>query len=169
MSPIRLWHHVCLLGILVEQVRNRGRLLLDLARHVKQIHLVVSLPDLVGQAAGPRLDAVEGILVLVVPRLADVHLLARRQASRPAPVVAGVEHDEAAVHDVVDPVVAVLARLHDLVSVEALRHAVDCLLRTVVPARVDPFLSRLVLPESLDLRNYGLLQVVHVADVNPVA
>ncbi len=119
---------------------DRARDLLQFVRNIKQVHLVVLISHLIGDAARPRLDLVELELLLVVPRLAHVHSLIQRQASGPALVVSRDEHDEAAVDHLFDAVVSVLTRLDHLVLEEMLVVPMDRLLRAIVPAGVDPFL-----------------------------
>jgi len=117
------------------------RHLSQVARHIEQVHLIILVAHLVRQAARPSLDLVELELLLVVPRLAHVHGLVCRQPARPPPGKAGDEHDKAAVLDIVDAVVAVLARLDHLVLIKVLVEPVNRLLRAVIPARIYPFLA----------------------------
>ena len=45
----------------------------------------------------------------------------------------------------------------------------DCLFRSIIPARVYPFTAFSVLPGSVDLRNNGFSEVVRVLNMHPVS
>lgn len=169
MTPVWFGQGICLFGIWGQQVSNWGWLLSQLARHVKQIHLVIPLAHLVRQTARPRLDAVECVSVLIVASLAHIDLLVARQSSWPPFVVPCMKHHIAAVDNVIQDMVTILSRLHHFVLIEALRHAMHRLLWSVVPARIDPFLAGLVLPQTVNLRHNRLLEVIGVANVYPIA
>lgn len=167
-SPCRLWHRIRRFRIVSEQV-------LDGAGHLSQpvgnrieVHLIIALPNLVRDAAGPRLDLVELVLLFIVPRLADIDLLAHGEATRPSFVEARHEHDEASVQNLIYAMVTVLTRLDNLILEEVFLEAVDGLLGSVIPAGVDPLLPRFVLPSSIYLGDNRFRQVVRVRDVNPI-
>ena len=140
----------------LQQVLNRTGDLSQIPRRIEQVHLVILVAHLVRQAARPSLDLVELELLLIVPGLAHVHRLTHRQPARPASWVAGDEHDETAVLDIVDAVITILARLDHLVFEKVLVKPVDCLLRAIVPARIYPFLACCVRPCLVDLSDNGL-------------
>lgn len=169
VTPVRLRQRVALFGIRRKQMSNWGWLLLEFVVHFEHVHLVVFLADLIRQTARPCLDAVEGEFLFVVPRLTNIDFFVSRKASRAAFVVPSMKHDEAAVHNIVGEMVSILTSLHDFILVEALRHAVDRLLWTVVPARVDPLLASLIPPKTVNLRHDWFLQVVRIANMNPIA
>lgn len=139
------------------------------AGHVEEIHFVVFVSNFVGYAACPGFNFVESILLLVVPRLTHIHVFAWREPSRSTLVEAGDEHDEAAIQDVAYLVVTILSCLHHFMFEKVLLMPVNCLFWSVVPACIDPLLPSAVLPGPKNLCNYGLGQVVRVANVDPVA
>lgn len=169
VTPIRLRQRVVFFGIRRKQMSNWGWLLLEFVVHIVHVHLIIFLADLVRQTARPCLDAVESELLFVVPCLTDIDFFVSRKASWAAFVVASVEHDEAAIHNVVGEVISILTGLHNFILVEALRHAMDRLLGTIIPTRVDPLLASLIPPKTVDLRHNWFLQVVRVANVDPIA
>lgn len=65
--------------------------------------------------------------------------------------------------------VSVLSSLNDFVRIEVLFVLVDSLLRSVVPACIDPFLALVVLPGAVDLGSDGFRDIVRVLYVNPIA
>lgn len=167
--PGRFRELIRFLRIRLQEVFDWAGHLLEPPRLIKQLHLVVLLPHFVGHAARPRLDLVELTSRLVVPRLAHVHLLIRRQSTRPSFIEPRNEHDEASVEHLFDLVVAILARLGHLVLEKVLLEPVHRLLGTVVPASVDPSLSSSVLPSSEYLRDNGFGHVVDITNMHPVA
>jgi len=110
-------------------------------RHVEEVHFVVSLPYFVRQAAGPRLDLVEPEFLLVVPRFAEVNGLVCSQTPWSTLGVAGDEHDKAAIFNLLDAVVSILASFDHLILVKVLIEAMHRLFWSVVPARVHPSLT----------------------------
>lgn len=169
VSPGRLRQLTRLGGVRTDEVLDRARHLCVAERYGEQVHLVVLATDLVGHAAGPRLDLAEASLVLVVARLADVDAPVGREAARAAFEEARVEHDEALLNDALDGVVAILARLCDLVLVKVLVEPVHRLLWVIVPACVDHALAVAVLPRAEDLGNDGLVVGVSVLNMDPVS
>lgn len=147
---------------------NRAGDLLHPPRHVKEVHLIVPFSHLIRHTARPRLDLVKSESLLVIPRLADVDVFVRGESPGPALVEPCHKHDEAPVEDIFDLVVAVLPRLDHLVLKEVFLEAVHRLLGSVVPARVNPFLTSAILPGSIDLRHDGLGEVIRIPDVNPI-
>jgi hypothetical protein len=109
------------------------------------------------------------MLFFVVPGLAHVELLVLGKASRPTLVEARDKHDKASIKDVFYRMITVLSRLDNLVREEVLLKLVDCLLRAVVPAGINPPLPRAVLPSSEDLRHDGFGKVIGVSNMDPVA
>lgn len=134
----------------------------------EKIHLVILVPNLIRHAACPGLDLHKACFLLVVPRLTHVDLFAPRKASRAAPVETGDEHDEASVQYILNLMIPILSGLDDLMIEEVPVKAVHCLLRTVVPASVDPPLSVSILPSSEDLGHDRFCQIVGISDVYPV-
>ena len=127
------------------------RYFLDLSRPIEKIHLIVLLPDFVRQAAGPRLDFVEFKFLLVVTRFAYVYFFIGGKSARSSSAVAGEEHDETSVHYFVYVMVAVLPGFHYFVRIEVLFVLMNGPLGSVVPDRVDPFLTLSILPRPVDL------------------
>lgn len=84
-------------------------------------------------------------------------------------MVPSVKHDEAAIHNIVGEVVSILTGFHNFILVETLRHAMNRLLGAVIPARVDPLLASLIPPKTVDLRHNWFLQVVWIANMDPIA
>jgi predicted Na+-dependent transporter len=82
---------------------------------VEQIHFVVLVPHLVGQAACPCLDGVELTCRLVVSRLAYVDLCSLSNVAWTSLEVPRVEHDEALAFDFINAVVPVTASLDNFV------------------------------------------------------
>lgn len=73
-APHRFWQ-LFRLGLLVfEQVGDRRWELLHLFGVVEKVHLIVAIAHLVRQAAGPSLDLIKLVSLLVVPGLADIDL-----------------------------------------------------------------------------------------------
>lgn len=145
-----------------------ARYLLHATGRAEQVHLVVFFPDFVRHTARPGFDLVESEFLFVVPRLAHVHIFAWRKASRPTFVEARDEHDEAAIQEVTNLVVAVLPRLDHLAFEKVLLVSVDRLFWSVVPASIDPLLPSTVLPSPEYLCHDGLGQVVGIANVDPI-
>lgn len=168
MPPIWFGQGVALFGIVCQQVSNRRLLLLQPPRNWIQVHLVILLANFVRQTAGPRFDTVKSIPILIVPCFADVDLLVWRESSRPTLVVPRMKHHKASIHNIVNQMVSILARLHHFVLVEALGHAMDGLFGPVIPTCVDPLLAGFVLPQAVDLGDNGFAQIVRVPDMNPI-
>jgi hypothetical protein len=167
-TPSRPRKIIGFFGITLEQMLDRTWNLFDLARHVKEIHLIVLLAHLIRQAASPRLDLIELVFFLIVASLTDIDLLVWGKIAGTTSAVASEEHDETTIDDFFDPVIAVLARLHHFIRVEVLLKVMHGLLGSVVPAGVDPFLVLRVLPCPVDLADNGLGHIVRVLNVNPV-
>lgn len=169
VAPSRLRQRISRLRIQPDEVLYRAGELLHPQGLRERIRDVVLLPDFVWHTARPCLDPGKSALLLVVPRLADIHALTGRQPTGASFEETRHEHDKAPINDLLDGVVAVLRRLGDLVLIEVLVLVVHGLLGAVVPAGVDPALALGVLPEPEDLSNDGLGQIICVVDVNPVA
>jgi hypothetical protein len=135
---------------------------------VKQVHLIVLLSNLVGNAACPRLDLVEPELFFIVARLAHVYLFVPWEPTRSAAAKTGDEHDKATIQDVLDLVIPILTGFHHLMVEEMLVEAMHCLLRPVIPTRVDPTLAVSILPGPIYLSNNRLGEIIWVADMNPI-
>src|ERR1700712_4173931 len=71
-SPRRPGKVIGFLGILFEKILDWTRDLFDLARQIKEIHFIVLLSHFIWQAAGPSLDLVQFVFLLIVPCLANV-------------------------------------------------------------------------------------------------
>jgi hypothetical protein len=166
--PSRLREGIIWLRIVPEQMLDGTGELFESSRHIKEIHLVVLLSDLIRQTASPCLDLVEPVLLLIVPRFAHVHLFVLGEAARSAFVVAGNEHDEASVYNFVDSVVSILPSLDYFILEEVLLESMDSLFWTIVPARIDVLLPGLVLPSPVDLSDDGLCQVIWIGDMDPI-
>lgn len=158
-----------LLRILLEEIFDGTGILLHLLGRIEQVHLVVFVPHFIGQTTSPRLDLVELVLLLIVTGLANINLLVCREVSWSAFVVAGEEHDEAAVDNLVDRVITILSSLDNFVIVEMAVKAMDCLLWAIVPASIYPFVPFWALPCPIDLRNNRFGQIVGVLEVYPIA
>lgn len=135
---------VCFFSIGLQQMLDGTGDLPHGARRRPEIHLIVLVANLFGQTAGPRLDLAELAFFFVIPRLADIHHLVKRQSTRATLGVAGNEHHKASVFNFFDPVVAILGCLDHLVLVKELVVPMDRLLWPIEPARVHPLLARLV-------------------------
>ena len=108
------------------------------------------------------------MLLLVVTRFADVDLLIGGKTTGSTFVVAGMEHDKTTIYDFVNLMVSILTSLDDLIWIEMLVKAMDCLLRTIVPAGIDVSRSRRILPGAKDLRNNWLGQIIRVLNMHPI-
>ena len=167
--PCRLGKGISRLSIIPQKMLNRTRHLSEPTRSIEEIHLVVLIANLIGQAASPRLDLVELVLLLIVSRFADVYSLVFRKAARPSLAVPRYEHDKAPVYNFLDSVVAILARLDDFTSKEVFFKTMDRLLWSIIPTRIHPLLPGIVFPCPIDLGHNGLGQVIRIGDMNPVA
>jgi hypothetical protein len=58
--------------------------------------------------------------------------------------------------------VSILASFDNLIIVEMLLEAMNCLLWTIIPTGVDPLLAFRILPRSVDLGDYRLGNVVGI-------
>lgn len=168
-SPGRLGQRVAWFGIISQQVLDGTGQLLQRSGRIIQVHLIVPVPDFFWQATCPRLDLVQLVLLLVVPRFADIDLLVFGQAARSALVEAGYEHDETPIHHLVDTMIPVLAGFDNLVLVKVLLESMHGLFWAVVPAGIDTGLSSLVNVGTIDLGHNWFRQVIRVGDVHPVA
>lgn len=139
-----------------------------LTGRIEKIHFVVTVSYFVWNTACPGLDLVKAKILLIVSGFAHVNMLISWKAARPAFVKSGHEHNEATIHNLANLVIAVLPCLDNLVLEEMLLKAMDSLLRPIVPACIDPFLSLAILPHAEDLANCGFREVVWVADMNPI-
>lgn len=77
LSPSWLWQRVVFFGIFPEQMSDGTGNLFHLSRYIEEVHLVVFVPDLVGDTTRPRLDLVQLKLFLIVSRLTDIQLFVR--------------------------------------------------------------------------------------------
>lgn len=150
-APFRLREIICFLLAILEQIRNRTRLLLHAFGFVVQLHLVIFISHFVWQTTGPCLDLIKRKLVLIISALADIYFLITWEVTRSALAEAGDEHDETAVHDLLYSVVPVLPSFDHFTFVKMLVVSVHCLFGAVVPACIDEFLTVSVLPCSIDL------------------
>jgi hypothetical protein len=80
--------------IVLEQIGDWGWEFLHLLGVIEEVHLVIAVPHLIGQAARPSFDLVELVSFLVVSGLAYVDLDVSRQATRSSLEVASREHDK---------------------------------------------------------------------------
>lgn len=144
-------------------------MLLHFLRLLEQVHFVVLVAYLIWQTASPGVDPVECMLVLVVSIFANVDFFVGRKSSRTASAEARNEHHEATIDNLFDTMVSVLACLDDLVFEEMPVKSMHSLLGSVIPARVDKFSARCVLPCSIDLCDNWLRQIIRVLDMNPVS
>lgn len=168
-TPNRLRHVVrLLLLVLFEQVLDGTRNLFELPGSIKQVHLIVFVANFIWQAAGPCLDLVQLVLLLVVTRLANVNLHVGWRVSGSAFVVACEKHDEAAVDHLVDGMVAILPSLDHFILIKVAIEAMDGLLGSIVPACIDPLAAVLILPGAVDLSHNRFGQVVGILDVDPI-
>jgi hypothetical protein len=151
-SPHWLRHVVRLLLLaFFEQVLDGTRNLFKLPGSIKQIHLIVFVANFIGQAAGPCLDFVQLMLLLVVSGLANVDIHVGWRVPWPPFVEARKEHNEAAIDNFVDGMVAVLSSLDHFILIKVAIVAMDGLFWSIVPAGIDPLGAVLVLPGAVDL------------------
>ena len=143
--------------------------LLDLPRHVKEIHFVVLLAYLIWQAARPCFDLVKLVLLFIVTSFTNIDLLVRRQIPWASPAVASEEHHKATINDLINAMVSILAGFHHLVRVKMLLEVVNGLFRAIIPACIDPLFILGILPCPIDLRHNGLGHIIWVLNVNPVS
>lgn len=155
-SPSRSRELICFFGIVTQEVFDWTGYLLHLTRNIKQIHLVIFVPHLVRNTTGPCLDFVEVELFFVVPRLADVDVLIWRKPPGTSLVEPSDEHYVAAVDNVCNRMVAVLACLDHLVYIKVFLETMNCLLWPVVPTSINPLLASTILPCAEYLSNNGL-------------
>jgi hypothetical protein len=155
-SPRRPRKFVCFLGIVSQEVLNWTGYFLHLAGNIKQIHLVVSISYFVRNAACPRFDLVEVEFLFIIPRLADVNVFVWRKSPRAALIKSSNKHNVAAVNDICNRMVAILACLHHLVFVKVFFVSMNCLLWSVVPTGINPLLARTILPCAEYLSNNRL-------------
>jgi hypothetical protein len=168
-TPLWFGEIVVLFLLIFEHVRDWTWDFLQLPRRIEEVHHVILVSDLIRQAAGPGLDLVQLVVLLVVTRFADVDLLILGKVSRSALVVSCHKHDKAAVDYLINTVIAVLACLDHLVFEEMSVKSMHSLLWTVVPARVHPLPAICVLPCAVDLSHDRLGEIIYVLDVYPVA
>jgi hypothetical protein len=83
-----------LLLIILEQIGDWRWELLHFLGVIEEVHLIIAIPHLVGQAACPGFDLVELVSFLVVSGLAYVDLDVSRQATGSSFEVASCEHDK---------------------------------------------------------------------------
>ena len=83
-----------LLLFVLEQVGDWRWEFLHFLGVIEEIHLIVAIPHLIGQAACPSFDLVELVSFLIVSGLAYVDLDVSRQATRSSFEVASCEHDK---------------------------------------------------------------------------
>jgi hypothetical protein len=104
----------------------------------------------------------------IVSSLTHIDVLVWGKIAGAASAVASEEHDETTVDNFLDPMITVLASLDHFVGVEMLLKVMDSLLRSIIPASIDPLLVLRVLPCSVDLGDNGLGHIVGVLNVHPV-
>lgn len=170
-----IWATPCWLGevirffcIFAQEMLDWAWYFLHTTRCIEQIHFIILFANFIGHATGPRLDLVETEFLFVVARLTDVYVLVVREPARSALVESCHKHDETAVNNFTDLVVAILASLDNFMFEKVLLVPMHSLLRAVVPTCVDPSLPSSVLPHPIDLRHNWLGQVVGISDMNPV-
>lgn len=168
-TPCRLWQRVGFLCVFSQEMLDGTGDFSQLARHLKQVHFVVSFADFVRNATRPCLDLGEAKLFLIVPCLADIYFLVWGKPTGSALRKSRDEHDEAAVDNLFYAVVAILPCLDHFLLVEMLLESMHRLFWTIVPACVDPDLSGRILPNPIELGNNGFGQVIVVTNVYPVA
>lgn len=168
-SPRRSRKFVCFLGIVAQEVLDWTGNFLHLAGNIEQVHFVVFISYLVGNAACPCLDLVEEEFLFIVPRLADIDIFVRCESPRTSPVESSDKHNVAAVNDIRNGMIAVLACLDHFMLIKMFFVPMNRLLRSVVPTSIDPLLPGAILPCAEYLSNDGLCQVVGVTDMNPIA
>lgn len=168
-TPFRLGQIIVLFLVVLEQISNGAGRLLQLPRCIEQIHDIVFVADLVWQTACPGFDLVQLVILLVVARFAHVDLFVRGKVSRPPLVVPRHKHDEAAIHNLINAVIAILSSLDHLILQEMPVEAMDCLLGAVVPAGIHPLATICVLPGAVNLSHNRLCQIVGVRNMYPVA
>jgi hypothetical protein len=168
-SPRWFRKRVILLCILAEQMLYRTRYLLHLPWDVKEVHLIVSLSDFIGDTACPSLNLIQFEILFVISGFANVNLLVNWKSTRTAFVVASEEHYEAAVHNFIDLVISVLPSLDDLILEEVFFVLMDRLLRPVVPACIDPLQSLRILPGTIYLSHNRLCEIIWILEMNPIA
>ena len=128
----------------------------------EKVHFIILLPHFIRYTASPCFDLVEFVFLLVVTCLTNVNFFVGWEATRSALVIASEEHHEASINYFIDLVVSVLTSLDNFVLKEVLFVSMNCLLRSIIPASVDPFVAISVLPSAVYLSNYRLCNVVGV-------
>jgi hypothetical protein len=93
-APHGFWQLFVFRLFVLEQVGDWGWELLHFLGVIKEVHLIIAITHLVGQATCPGFDLVELVSFLVVSSLAYVDLDVSRQATRSSFEVAGCEHDK---------------------------------------------------------------------------
>lgn len=142
--------------------------LLHFPRRVEEVHLVILLSDFVRHAASPGLNFIELELLLVVSCLANVNFLIGRESSRATFVVSSKEHYKTTIDHFINMMISILASLNHFVLEKMFFVPVDCLLRSIVPACVDPLLPFGILPCSVNLGNNRLRKVVWILKMYPI-
>lgn len=160
---------VCFFGVIAKEVLNRARNLPQRTCDIVQIHFIVSISDFVGEAACPGLDLIELELFFVVSRLANIDLLLGRETTRSSLVKSSNKHDKASVKNFASLMVPVLTGFDDFVLIELLVEPVDGLLRSIVPASVEPAQAFAILPNSVYLSDSWFCEVIGIANVNPIS
>ena len=155
-APCWLGEVICFFGIFAQEMLDWAGYLPHATRCIEQIHFVVLFANFIGHATGPCLYLVETEFFFIVARLTDVYILVVREPARSAFVESGHKHDEAAVNNFTDLVVAILASLDNLVFEKVFLITMHRLLWAVVPTCVDPSLTSSVLPHPIDLRHNWL-------------
>lgn len=168
-SPCRPREFICFLGIVAQEVLDWAGYLLHLVGNIEQIHLIVFIPYFIGNTARPRFNLVEVEFFFVISRLADVNILVWGKSPGTAFIKPCDKHNVAAINDICNRMVAVLACLHHLALVKVFFVSMDRLLRSVVPTGINPLLALTILPCAEYLSNNRLCQVIGIANVYPVA
>ena len=132
------------------------------------VHLVILVPDFVGQATSPRFDLIYAMLFFVVSCFADIHLPIGWCPAWSAFCESRVEHYKAPVDQFVDLVVSILSSFEDLVRPKVLLKMMYSLLGSVIPARVHPLLTVGIFPSPVDLSRNRLGDIISVSNVHPV-
>jgi hypothetical protein len=64
--------------------------------------------------------------------------------------------------------ISILTSLDHFVFEKMFLISVDCLLGSIIPTRIDPFLTFRILPSSIDLGNDGLREIVRILKMDPI-
>ena len=168
-SPGWPWKLISFFSIFAQQMLDRTWNLPHSSWDIKQVHFVVFISHFIGDATCPCFDLVESEFFLIVARFAHVHVFVGRKTPWSTLIKAGYKHDKATVKQLANLMVSILSRFDDFVFEEKLFVSVDCLLRAVIPARIDPFLPSPILPGPEYLCDNWFSQVIWIPNMNPIA